>query len=486
MALSKTARLGAGLVLLALNLVLANVIAARHYWRGDWTRARVFSLSPRTRAVLEGLRRPVKLILFMVPPERYRESLYQETRELLLRFASQSPMVQLTNLDLDADGARVQVLARRYAISDDDLGRGVVVVEADGRSKYVTSSEMAEYAVTPEGRKLTAFGGEAALLRALLAVTTGEPPLVCFLQGHGEAGVASFESTGFGRIVDEVRRDGFRVREASPQELLQGLPGCGITVLGGPTRAFAAVEIDALDRLLRRRGRLLTLLGPVLDRRLTRFGRIGLEDWLAGWGARPMQNLVVDPMALPGEQKLLTWASLEASEAHPIGRAMRNRMTVWPLAREVRPQPGARPGLRADVLVQSSNLGWAETDLASLRGERALRLDPDRDTPGPVPVAVAVELQESRLVVLGSERGVLNDRLAEGGPRDHDRDLFLAGLAWLSPRPATPVAVGPTQPEHVRLILSAGQLRRVYLITVVAMPLIAFGAGLVVWRRRRR
>jgi len=479
-------RLTAGLLLLGANLVLLNVLATRHHRRSDWTRSRLYSLSPRTRAVLHALRAPVTLILFMVPPERHQESLYDEGRELLARFASEAPLLQIEQLDVDADRTRAELLARRYAVSAEDLRQGVVVAVAGARSKYVTAAEMAEYAVTPEGRRLVAFTGEAALLRAVLTVTSGEPPLVCFLQGHGEAAVGSYEPAGYGRIADEVKRAGFGVREASAAALERGLPGCGIAVLGGPTRSFAALEVDALDRFVRRRGRLLALVGPVLDRRLGHYGRLGLEEWLAGWGARPLTNLVVDPLALPGEQPLLTWAAPSPRDAHPIGRALRNRLTVWPLAREVRPIPGARPGLRAESLVESSKNGWGETDLAALRGDTPLRFDPGRDTAGPVSVAVASEWRESRLVVLGSERGVLNDRLAEGGPRDSNRELVLAALDWLAPGSPVPVEVGPKHPEHVRLILAAPELRRVYLITVVAMPLLALGVGLLVWRRRRR
>jgi len=478
--------LALGLALLALNLVLANLLAARHPLRADWTRARVFSLSPRTVAVLEGLRRPVDVTVFMVPPERYQDSLYHEARELLRRFTVASPQVRVEQVDVDADRSRAELLAQQHTITAADLKDGVIVVASGGRSKYVTSGELAEYSITPEGRKLTAFRGEEALLRALLAVTAGEPPTVCFVQGHGEAAIDSYADPGFGRIADEVKRDGYRVRAAGTAELEAGLQGCAVTVLGGPTRGFSPVEVDALDRALRRRGRLLVLLGPVLDRRVTRHARVGLEEWLAGWGARPMENLVLDPLAVPGEQPLLTWASREAAAGHPIGRALAGRITVWPLTREVRPQPRAREGLQVTALISSSAAGWGEVDLGSLRGERQLRLDPQVDTPGPVPVAVAVAWRESRLVVLGSERGVLNQRLA-GPQRDHDRELFLAALGWLAPlAAAAPAAVGPKTPEHIRLLLDERQLSRVYLLTVVALPLLSLAAGLLVWWRRRR
>jgi ABC-2 type transport system permease protein len=487
------ARVALGLTLLALNLVLANVLAARHYARGDWTRAGIHELSPRTLATLASLTRPVTLSLFMVPPDRQRDSLYHETSELARRFAAGSPLVRVETIDMDADLTRAELLAKKHNVSGADLREGVVVVEAAGRSKYVAASAMADYQVSERGRRMVAFKGEGALLGALTAVTSGRATSVCFLQGHGEASPESFDPAGYGQIADEVKRDGYRVRTAESGELVAGLAGCQIAVLGGPVRVFAAVEIDALDRYLRRGGRMLLLSGPVLDRRVTRFGELGIEAWLKGWGVELRNRIVVDPLAVPGEQPLLTWATEEGyATDHPIGRAMQGRLTVWPLAREVRPVTpprsldNPRASLSSVAIVRSSAAGWAESDLASLRGDRPLRADPGVDTGGPVSVGVAVSWQRTRIVAFGSERGVLNNRLAGSTQRDHNRDLFLAALAWLDPGGDRAVAVGPKTPEHLRLLLDEKQLGRLFLVTVVAMPGTSLLLGLLVWRRRRR
>lgn len=487
------ARVALGLTLCALNLVLANVLAAHHPWRADWTRTGIHELSPRTLATLRGLARPVTLTLFMAPQDRQRDSLHPEVSELVRRFAAVAGgRLRVERVDPDADLTRAELLARKLEVSAADLRDGVVVVESGGRTRHVGASALADYRVSERGQRLVAFKGEGALLNAIVAVTSGRTPTVCFTQGHGEASPESFDETGAGRIADELRRDGYRVRVAASADLVAGLQGCDLGVIAGPVRGLAPAELDALDRLLRRGGRLLVLAGPVLDRRVTRFGRTGLEAWLRGWGVELRDRIVVDPLSVPGEQPLLTWATQDGYAGdHPIGRALAGRLTVWPLAREVRPSPpragsdDPRASLEAKAIVRSSAAGWGESDLASLRGDRPLSADSRVDSPGPVSVAVAVRWQESRLVVLGSERGVLNNRLAGPVVRDHNRDLFLTVLAWLAPG-ARPVEIGPKTPEHIRLLLDDRQLGRLFLTTVVAMPVISLLLGVLVWRRRRR
>jgi len=484
------ARSGIGLGLLLLNLVLVNYIAAWHYTRSDWTADQIYSLSPRTIEALRGLPRPVRATVFMVPPDRMPGSLLPEIRELMLRFARHTGRVQVQYVDPDLDPTRADLLAAELRVSRSDLLEGGVALSSGGRSRFVPAAAMAEHALQGGTQRVLVFRGEAALLEALISVTSRGTPVACFTSGHGEASTDSYAEAGYGHIADAVRREGFQIKTLDAASLEGGLRGCNVTVIGGPHVAFATPEQEALDRYLRQGGRLFVLLGPVLDRRVTTHGRVGLESLLGRWGVRVMENIVVDPLAVPGEQPLMTWATREGYGDHPVGRALSGRITVWPLTREVRPGP-ARRGFTVKTLVRTSEKGWAETDLASLRGERPLRLDRAVDTPGPVSVAVAGSCPGrpgprcARLVVFGTERGVLNRRLGRETVRDYNEDLFLAALGWLAGA-GDRVAVGPKVPERLQLTLDDRQLARVFLISVVGLPGAAFLVGVLVWWRRRR
>jgi len=478
------ARAVIGLGLLALNLGLVNHLAAGAHARWDLTAARVHALSPATAKILRGLDRPVRAYLFMAPPDRLAPSLYYPVREVVMRFARRSPNFSWEQVDVDAAPTRAELLARRFAIHGRDLRAGVVVLEQGERTRHVTAASLAALDHSVQPPRIVSFRGEPALLQALVSLIDPRPRVVCFTTGHGEADIASYEEAGYGLLADEVRRDGYTPRALDTRGLLAGAPGCTVLAIGGPTRAFAPPEVDALERFLRAGGRLLMLLGPVLDRRVSRHGSVGLESMMEGWGIGLPRRILVDRLQVPGEQPLLTWATRDGYGDHPVSRAMAGRITVWPLSRQVQPLPGALPGLEANALVSTSAEGWAEADLASLRGARPLTLDRDADQPGPAPAAAAVRWRDTRLVVLGSERTVLNRRLGGQKVQDHNRDLVLASLAWLAgenPEPGKKSAGAP-----VRVMLDQHQLHRVFMVVVVVMPLCALAAGLFVWWRRRR
>ena len=437
--------LAIGLSLLVGIAALVNAISARHYHRGDWTPGAVFSLSGQTVAVLRALTRPVRFTVFMVPPDRYTESVYHEVRELLRRLRSHTARLSVELIDIDADPARAEALARQFAVDERDLRQGVVVVSSGARSKYVPARAMADV----RAGRLVAFSGEGELLSAMLSVTEDDPVVVCFSTGHGEAPTDGYDDAGYGRIVDEVRRDNYRVQVVDPRQLEAGLDACRVLVIGGPRRTFAAPEVDALERYVKRGGRVLLLLGPLLDRRLSGYRSIGLERWLARWGIALPKNVVVDRLALPGEQPLLAWGTRDGYGDHAIVRPLSGKLTIWRLAREVRAATSpsrVREGLRVTPLVRTSAAGWAEHELDSLKGEQPLRFDAAVDARGPVAVAAAVRWRAARLVVIGSERGLLNRRL-DG--RDHSRELFLGAIGWLAGQDGK-VALGPKRPEHVR------------------------------------
>ena len=477
-----------GMGLLLLNLVLLNTVASGRYLRWDWTGGNQHTLSPLTLKVLAGVDQPIKAFLFMVPPDRLQPSLYPRVVEVLNRFARNAPgMFTVEQVDIDAAPTRAEVLARRFSVNSQDLRRGVVVLSRGERTRVVTSARMARLDHSVEPARVVGFRGEAALLTALRSLLDPRPRGLCFSQGHGEAPVDSYEEKGYGLIADEARRDGYQVRAVEPAALLgAGLRGCRVLVIGGPQRAFAPPEVTALERFLRGGGRLLLLLGPVLDRRVTRHRTVGLEPLMARWGVSLPHKILVDRLQVPGEQPLLTWATRQGYTNHPAVQAVAGRVTVWPLAREVRPVPETLAGLTSVPLIVTSEEGWAETDLASLRGDRPLTLDPTLDTPGPVPVAAAVRWRSTRLAVVGSERGLLNRRLAGQRVQDFNRELFLSLLSWLAGDDELVKLKGPAPGRSVRTLLDQDQLRKVFMVVVVLLPLCTLAMGVAVWWRRRR
>src|SRR5262249_37685381 len=210
---------------------------------------------------------------------------------------------------------------------------------------------------------------------------------------------------------------------------------------------------EALDAYLGAGGKALLLVGPIIDRDVRRFGHIGLEKLLEKWGARLGDNIVVDPEGAHPLEGPSVWAS-ETYTEHPIVKKLSGRVTFWPQAREVR--AAGSGGIDAQELVRTSAKGWGESNLAVFRREAPLSFDAATDVKGPVPIAVACEAKPSgtRLVVVGTPMVIENYRLKGDLVRDYNVDFALSALAWLGKKEQM-VGVGPKQPEHVKLTLTA-------------------------------
>ena len=79
---------------------------------------------------------------------------------------------------------------------------------------------------------------------------------------------------------------------------------------------------------------------------------------------------------------------------------------------------------------------------------------------------------------------MLNRRLGGQKVQDFNQDLVLAAVAWLSGQDAPRQRAG--QPHRsVRAMLDQDQLRKLFMLVVLVMPLGAVAMGLLVWWRRR-
>jgi len=481
--------------LIAAIAVMTQILAGRHYLRGDWTRSSLYELSPRTVSVLRSLPRPVEVTIFLYPKrdsERARAvtGLLRELVERCARTAGDRFHAQF--VDPDREPQRAEAASRRYGIGAYEMGQGAILFTSGERSKVVTWEDLVEPELDAEGEAspaLHAWRGEAAFLSALLTVTDDHPLRVCFSKGHGEPDIESLEDGGYATFADALRRDGDEVKQIPG--FVDGLiPPCQLVVIAEPTRAFSPDELADLRVFLDDGGRLLVMLGPVFAPDGRTFAHVGLEKFAAGLGVNLGDNLVVDPSRASDVEGPSVWAAGPANyPPHPLTARFGGRLTYWPRTREVAPAAPPVPGTSVRELVRTSPEGWAETDLATIRGDADLTFDPGRDHKGPVSVAVAVERRgpsgkESRIVFLGTGRLVMNVRLAGLLLRDYDVDFVMSAIAWLSDRDAR-VGVGPKPVGRTAPGLTASDVSWVLRLFVIGLPLLVLVGGAVTWARRR-
>jgi len=473
--------------------VMVNLLAGRHFVRGDWTRAQLYALSDKTVAILRDLPRPVQVTIFAYPKrdsERAR-TIAGLVRELAERCTRQAGgRLQVEVVDPDRAPARAEAAAKKYGISAFDMGQGAIVFTSGGRAKVVTESDLVEPQVDAEGEPgpaLRGWRGESAFASAILTVTDDHPPILCFTKGHGEPDIEALADGGYASFAEALRGDGYQTQALDKLAGARGA-GCSVLVIAEPTSAFSEAEQRALDAFGEGGGAVLAMLGPVFASGGGAFAHIGLEDWAARHGVRLGDDLVVDPSRASDVEGPSVWAAgPDQYGRHPITDRLGGRLTFWPRTRSVTRADPPVHGWMITPLVETSAEGWAETDLPTIRGDADLTFDARQDRKGPVPVALAVEragAAPQRLVVLGTGRLVMNVRLSGLTLRDYDLDFVLSAVAWLSQREAQ-IGVGPKDAAPVALAPTAGQIAWAFRLFVLGLPLAVLAMGAWVWSRRR-
>lgn len=478
-----------------------NWFCSQHPWRGDLSQSREHALSAELLATLRQLPQPVALTVLAGDSDGLgRDELAVRLRETLLRAEQAAPeRLRVSYLDLDRQREQVRLLAERYHLDRDELRLGLLLLQSGTgdheRTISIPRDRLADFvrdeSATPATEpQLVRYHGEAALQQALLAVVSEHTPGLCFTRGHGESEHDSLTGSGGSELSLALARENFATRAlanlADPGALAPtGSGACDVVIISGPERPFLPAEVSALARYLDGGGRLLLLSGALLDRDLSRFLDTGLEALLQSRGLRLGQAVVFDPPSRLGDS--LAFVVESGYAPHAITRPLLGRRTLWPLVRPVAAEAAQLPGWRAQTLISTGDGGQAVADLAVLRAARAFA------SPGPAvapstpagvqPIAAVAESADrgraGRIVALGSAQLAWNDTLVL-----YNRDLLISAIKWLADLPTTS-SIAPKQPGQVRLVLTAAQTGRLFVLLVLGLPLLALLLGLGVrWIRQ--
>ena len=474
--LVRTGTLSAGVLLLAALLVIVNYFGWKYYKRFDWTSSQLYSLSDKTKNVLKGLNKDIDFIVFMSPDQQ--RDLYQPTNELLQRYGSASRRVHVKFLDLEKNPLEAQALSTQYGVTT----QGVVV--ASGKDKRVISSaDLADIDSTSGEPRITGYKGEQLFTSAILQLSEGRKPKILFTTGHGERALDDQGNGGMALAQQLLGRDNFDLSEWTSLGQSAVPAGTDLLVIAGPTSTFLPPELDAFSAYLNGGGRMLVLLDPTLVPGGGALVKTGLEGWLARYGIKVGQDIVVDPSeTLPfmGPETMY----IRSYGEHPVTKAFAGAQVPVLLSLVRSMAGGNAPGVKVTELMRTSPPGWGETDLAHL--DRTAK--DAADVAGPVPVGVVAESaltapgkRPMRLAAIGDSDFAGNQLLQAS----QANALLLANtFNWLVEREAL-LGIPPKKTEQVRLTLTPEENRKVNIVAIL-LPILSVVLGGYVFSRRRR
>jgi hypothetical protein len=436
-------------LLLVAILVLVNALAGLRAITFDWTEAGRNTLAPETEAIVQGLGADVVL-------KQMGRSRDAGARGLLDAIAARGARVRVETVDIDASPGE----ARRYGVTR----AGSVVVESGRRFRRIDTVN------------------EPAIATAILQVSSGIEPRVCFATGEGGHGLEDAGPQGLSGLASVLAASNFRT---APISLLQDdVPSdCAVLVVAGAPHGLEDLGLSRIDRHLVRGGRLLLAIDPPVDPRLAAF--------LMRFGIAAGQGVIIETSGAgrtvgAGPENPISFTYHD----HPITRGVDERAIFGravPLG--VVPTEIGAP----TPLASTADTVFERVDLVS----QATVFREGHDRKGPFALAVATSiprgsldatLPEPRVVVTGDSDFLANGLITWTG----NRDLAVRMVAWLAGvEEARVVAVSDRQNRRVPLT----ERRRtwMYLTNLGLLPLLPLVAGLLVFgvrsgvgRRKRR
>ena len=468
-----TALIGAAAVAVT---VVANIALYRHDVHFDVSREGRNTPPPQFSAVVDHLRVPLALTYFY----NAADTNAAVARELMTIAARDHPLFEFRAIDLDKEPG----LARDVGVH----AYNTAVLQSGGRKVVVENTT-----------DVTRLG--YAALRALKE----RAETVCFVTGHGEtfrptpphfhyshietlkghdvpgAGdILVAEPEALDRLQLALTEIGYETRGIAPASGDAVPADCAVVAEIGPRTAYTAGEADLLVKYLAGGGRLLLLLDPVspVDSDLAGhlLGAVGLTTESAVV-IDPLNHFRTDPdkVAVP------------YYPPHPITE--RIALTVFP---QVRPIRIATPpaGVATSLLATSSQDSYLRPLPAGAGGELASASAPapDAEDRGAQALAVAVEgtwpgsdsNKTFRLAVAGTSKFATNEYF----PYVSDGELGVAMLRWLASDEAMPT-VAPQTYGPSEIVLTSRQMRDVFIVLEVLLPLSTLLCGALVWWSRR-
>lgn len=440
-------------------LVGITLIAERFPWRLDLTAGKRYSISSQSQKIAKNVRQDVMIRAFFQegnPAKKRAQSLFEN-------YTALNPLIHYQFIDPD----RQPALTQQYGVRN----YGALILESGGRTQSVAVSD------------------EEGLTNGLLRLMQPHPKSVVFVTGHGEKILQDSQGSGYSQVRTLLEKENYRMEEVN---LLGGggIPrDTACLVIAGPKKPFFSEELEALKKYVQSGGRILLMLEPYQDG--------GFKEWLGSLGVTPDNDIVIDKVSrIFGGDYLIPMAG--SYGLSPITDQF-TVTTFYPTARSLSLSANPPPGWTYTVLVRSSAQSWGETDRAKVEKGTAV-YEADKDLKGPLNLAVLLSFLPQNQKPEGQDGKMKPEKPTKGhialfGDSDFadnsyfnisgNGDLFLNTVNYLTEEEAL-IAIRPTKSPVQPLALSSSQAQALFLIPVVLMPVLVIGAGVIVWRSRRK
>ncbi len=458
-----------------------NYLCLKYYFREDLTQRHLYSLSPETKAYINKIEKPLKIISTITP--QTPGSLHKYVSNLLKEYeyegkAGNSQKIEVEFVDVYKERKKAEHLARTYGLQQSDI----ILVASDDRQIILLPSDI----MKTEENVTMAFKGEQALTSAIVELTAKRKQRIYFLGGHGEMRIDDSDPLrGLSEVVQQLHFRNFDMGVLDLSVVDKIPDDADLIIVVSPQGSIQPNEVRILKKYLNEQaGRLMIFLDPGKNH--------GLEDLFYEWGILVDDMLVFDNgddfQESSGDLIIRQYAD------HPITETLiKNQIPlVFGLCRPVRMNPGSPldERLQTTQLLGSSASSWAKRNYLNPKNIQELSYNPKTDLKGPISLAMIAERKISpslginfsggRLLVFGNSDFITNQRIGALG----NYMLFLNTINWSLDKNDL-LAIQPRPIHRIQIPLSRKEVINLGLVLLILPCSTAIAGVIVYWIRKQ-
>ena len=435
-----------------MSLVLAiagvvNYLGNKNYKEFDITSEKRNSLTDQTLKILEMIKAPMTLTVFAKREE------WKPMLDMLKLYEAKNKLIKLNAVDTDVRPE----LVREKGITHN----GTVVIDYKGKESQFM------------------MGDELKVTNALLKALREENIVLYMVSGHQELSCSESSNEGLSELCNKLKSQNYVIKDLDLTKTTEVPKDASAVLVLGPVSGFLESEAKQLEQYLSRGGSLFLALAPAFKSEVYN----NLTQLALPYGLRMGKDVVIDRLStVQGSEATIPVIS-RYEENHPITAGF-NQRTVFPLSSSVSLLEGNDT---ATILAATSSFpgSWAETDLKAITKGRAEYKEKE-DIKGPIGLmGVGEKVGEganldSRFVLLGSSSFLINAYQNQTA----NSTLFLNTVSWMVKDEGI-ISFNRPGIEEYPVILSAQHIQMIFVIAILVVPIVFFGFGIFIYRRRR-
>lgn len=433
-------------------LVVVNVLASRSSQAADLTRSGLYTLSPKSELILKKLDSDLVVTGFFRPDQSDPR---RQVKDLLSLYQQRSAHVKTHFEDPDQNAAHA-------------LSLGVTI----------SGSIVMQYKNKPPVVLTLASQSESEVTGAILRLETNRTPTICWAAGDGERDLKDADqANGYTAAAELLKTSNYQTQDLLLSQQAQIPATCDVLAVVGVRRPLTDASVKAIQAFVASGGKLLFAFDPwPADPRI----KASVNSLFAPYGVAFSGGLVVEgDTAHEAANDPTTPVAFDFASS-PISKDLARKFVFFVQPTSITGQPAG--SLQAVNLVTT-------TDKAFEIGQpRQSEQRTAADKAGPFVLMQTLEESQSsgkksRVVMVGTS-AIGENRALPPSSSGANPDLLLASLDWLSEQENL-IGISPKPPAATPLSLTAAQERFNYLLTLILLPLLIIGAGVLVVVRRR-